>query len=166
MRQLATAGSILLACLLGFAPSAHARNRYTAAQATPSAGALDAVETGLDAAIGAPSIAPTRRDRHRSTAQAHAPMAQLVLAAALRHGVPSTLAFGVASVESGFNPHAHSRSGAVGLMQILPATARGLGCSGSLSNPAVNADCGVRYLAAILGDHGGDMRVAAAMSGT
>ncbi len=178
MRQLAVAGSILLACLLGLAPSAHARNRYAADQISVSAEQMQPQPRWPEVVNARHSAAPSTRYAHvtdtievdfapvgrpMSILPAHASMANLVLAAARRHGVPAALAYGVASVESGFNPRARSRSGAVGLMQIMPATARGLGCRGSLSNPAVNADCGARYLAAILGDHGGNMRLAAAM---
>jgi soluble lytic murein transglycosylase-like protein len=86
-----------------------------------------------------------------------------VLAAARRHGVPEALAYGVASVESRFNPRARSRAGAVGLMGIMPTTARGLGCRGSLTNPAANAECGTRYLASILNDQGGNLSRTAAL---
>ncbi len=143
MRSLATAGSILLACLVGLAPAAQARSPHPDRQRTR-------VSVRFETRV-------TRSFAARGT------MASLVVAAAQRHGVPATLALGVARVESGFNPGARSRSGAVGLMQILPSTARGLGCRGPLASPAANADCGTRYLAAILGDHGGNVRVAAAM---
>ncbi len=87
----------------------------------------------------------------------------VVIAAALRHAVPVRLALGVAAVESGFSPRARSGAGALGLMQIMPATARGLGCRGSLLSAAVNADCGARYLARLLRRCGGDLRRAAAL---
>ncbi len=136
MRHLAIAGSILLASMLGIAPAAQARGHH-------------------HRAIHGRGLA--RPSPRRSA------MADVVLAAARRNGVPGQLALGVASVESGFNPRARSRSGAVGLMQVLPSTARGLGCRGSLSSPVANAECGTRYLAAILGDRGGNVRLAAAM---
>jgi soluble lytic murein transglycosylase-like protein len=133
MRQLAIAGALALACLT-----------------TP---ALAGSRTPLT---------------HRSTQPlqirpARAGMADLVLAAARRHGVPRALAYGVASVESGFNPRARSGAGALGLMQLMPATARDLGCRGSLLDPATNADCGARYLALILRDQRGDIRRTAAL---
>ena len=167
MRQLAVAGTLLLACMLGFAPSAYARNRYTA-----TARAAARFESMPAASLRMRTHWSARRSRQfqvSATARAlsilprNASMANIVLAAARRHGVPAALAYGVASVESGFNPHARSRSGAVGLMQILPKTARGLGCRGSLANPVANAECGARYLASILHAHRGNMRVAAAM---
>lgn len=154
MRSLAIAGSILLACLLGFAPTAHARSHHARHHHARHHHArhLHRHRAHVGMRTRAARVAPPRRA-----------MAQVVAAAARRHGVPATLALGVASVESGFNPRARSRSGAVGLMQILPRTARGLGCRGSLTSPAANADCGARYLAAILGDHRGNLRMAAAL---
>ena len=90
-------------------------------------------------------------------------IAAIVAAAARRHGVPEALALGVARVESGMNPRARNRSGASGVMQIMPRTAHGLGCHGSLFDPVVNADCGARYLARLLRISGGDQRRAAGM---
>jgi soluble lytic murein transglycosylase-like protein len=159
MLRLAAAGAILLACLFGFGAEASARNRYTAASqhVAHNGGGMSYarlwVRTRVYVREGAPlSITP-----------AHAPMADLVIAAARRYGVPVSLAYGVASVESGFNPNSRSHSGALGLMQIMPNTARGLGCHGSLMNPATNADCGARYLASILNDQRGDLRRTAAL---
>ena len=53
-------------------------------------------------------------------------------------------------VESNYNPRATGSDGTVGLMQIKPRTARGLGYSGSvreLYNPKTNLEFGIRYLA-------------------
>ncbi|WP_131196412.1 lytic transglycosylase domain-containing protein [Lichenihabitans psoromatis] len=162
MRHLALAGSILLVCLLGLASNASARDRYSAVR--------DAMPVASD---NQPDLLSNRtieqqppQRRYRaplSIAPRGASMANYVIAAARRHGVPEALAYGVASVESGFNPRARSRAGAVGLMGIMPATARGLGCSGALTNPAANAECGVRYLASILSDQGGDLHRTAAL---
>lgn len=82
--------------------------------------------------------------------------------AAIRNNVPVELAIGIAKVESGLNPHARNRSGAAGLMQIMPSTARGLGCRGNLYEAQANAECGVRYLAQIYRDTRGNMRLTAA----
>jgi cell wall-associated NlpC family hydrolase len=55
------------------------------------------------------------------------PYARLFESAASRHGVPATLLAAVAKQESAYNPSAVSPAGARGLMQLMPATARGLG---------------------------------------
>ncbi len=52
-------------------------------------------------------------------------------------------------VESGFNPRAISRRGAIGLMQLLPGTARRYGAFNAF-DPEQNISAGARYLAALL----------------
>jgi hypothetical protein len=64
------------------------------------------------------------------------------------------------AVESGYNPGAIGGVGEIGLMQILPSTARMLGFSGSLADlavPETNIHYGVTYLAAAWRLAGGDM---------
>ena len=65
-------------------------------------------------------------------------------------GVPVALALAVVQVESNFNPRARGGAGEVGLMQIKPATARGIGYKGSIKalyNPDTNLAWGMKYLA-------------------
>lgn len=67
---------------------------------------------------------------------------------AAENGVPFTLARAVVEQESGYNPHARG-GGAMGLMQIKPATARGIGYDGpaeGLYDPETNLRWGMRYL--------------------
>ena len=86
----------------------------------------------------------------------------LVERAAARNGVAPRLALAVARSESALRPHAISRTGAMGLMQLMPATARGLGLSDPF-DPAQNADAGTRYLAWLSRRYRGDrVRVLAA----
>ncbi len=79
--------------------------------------------------------------------------------ASREHGVAADLIAIVMLVESGGNPEARSPSGAVGLMQVMPATgeyiarARGLG-SFTLDEPETNIDFGAWYLAQQLGSFG------------
>ena len=76
--------------------------------------------------------------------------ASLVRKVAQKHGVPVRIALAVVKVESNFNPRAHGGAGEIGLMQIKPATARGLGYRGTakgLYNPSTNLEWGMRYLA-------------------
>jgi soluble lytic murein transglycosylase-like protein len=64
-------------------------------------------------------------------------------------------------VESGFNSHAVSKRGAVGLMQLMPATASRFG----VSNPydaAQNVHAGARYLKFLIDRYGHDVRIALA----
>ncbi|SON55739.1 Soluble lytic murein transglycosylase precursor [Hartmannibacter diazotrophicus] len=78
---------------------------------------------------------------------------------AIEKGVPVEFAEAVVQVESSFNPRARSRAGAVGLMQIKPSTARGLGFKGPASklyDPNVNLHWGMTYLAGAYRLAGGD----------
>jgi soluble lytic murein transglycosylase-like protein len=85
----------------------------------------------------------------------------LVRAAAERHGVPVRLALAVARTESGFVHTRISRTGAMGLMQLMPATAHELGVRDPF-DARDNADGGVRYLAQLMAMYRGDTRRALA----
>jgi soluble lytic murein transglycosylase-like protein len=77
---------------------------------------------------------------------------------AAENGVPLPLAHAVVEKESGYNARADG-AGAVGLMQIKPATARGIGYRGStagLYDPATNLEWGMRYLGEAYRLGGGD----------
>ena len=77
------------------------------------------------------------------------PYEKLIRAHAKANGVPYNLARAVVSVESNFRANARGAAGEVGLMQIKPATARGMGYRGSrkaLYNPSNNIKYGMRYL--------------------
>lgn len=86
------------------------------------------------------------------------PVLGMIDAAAERYGVDRNLAHVVAQMESNYNPHAVSGAGAQGVMQLMPATARGLGVTNSL-DPAQNIDGGVKYLAQLSDRYGGDPRL-------
>ena len=74
--------------------------------------------------------------------------------AARKYGLPSGLVRSVMKAESAFRPDALSPKGAIGLMQLMPATAQTLGVNPN--DPAQNVDAGTRYLRQLLEKyHGG-----------
>ena len=81
--------------------------------------------------------------------------------AAARHNVDPNLVRSVVKVESNFNPNAVSRKGAMGLMQLMPSTARQLHVTNPF-DPSQNVDAGVRHLKQLLESYGGDVNLSLA----
>lgn len=81
--------------------------------------------------------------------------------ASLRYGVDPAFVRAVIHAESHFNPQAISKTGAQGLMQLMPATARELGVKNSLSAKQ-NIKGGVKHLARLLNKYNGDNELASA----
>lgn len=79
----------------------------------------------------------------------------LIASAARRNGVSASLALAVAHTESAFDAHAISRTGAMGLMQLMPGTAAWLEVADAF-DPEQNTDAGTRYLAQLLRRYRGD----------
>jgi soluble lytic murein transglycosylase-like protein len=79
----------------------------------------------------------------------------------VRHtSLPADVAEAVMGVESGYNPAVIGADGEIGLMQVMPPTARMLGFTGSMADfaaPEVNVKYGVMYLAQAWAKAGGDL---------
>ncbi|MDB2705194.1 lytic transglycosylase domain-containing protein [Pseudomonadota bacterium] len=86
---------------------------------------------------------------------------KIVKSAAKKNKVDPALVRALIHAESAFKPKVKSPMGAIGLMQLMPATARELGV-GDASNPQQNINGGVKYLAQLIKQFNGDLRLATA----
>jgi soluble lytic murein transglycosylase-like protein len=92
---------------------------------------------------------------------ARLPYRDEILAASAQSGLDPLLVASVIRVESRFRPHAVSRAGAVGLMQVLPGTGRQYGVH-DLADPRENIAAGSRHLAYLIDRYEGDLNLALA----
>jgi soluble lytic murein transglycosylase-like protein len=97
-------------------------------------------------------------DQRRFTVNSHSRYASQIQAAALASNVDAALIRAVISVESGFNSAAVSRAGAVGLMQLMPETARRYNVT-DRHDPGQNIHGGTQYLRDLLRMFNYDLRL-------
>jgi soluble lytic murein transglycosylase-like protein len=84
------------------------------------------------------------------------PYLDQIRVAATKYKLPEALILAVMAVESNFDPRALSDKGAMGLMQLMPATARELFVSDAW-DPGQNIEGGSRYLRLLANQYSGDM---------
>ena len=111
-------------------------------------------ESGQPAAAGT-SEAPRPGDEGRPRFEAE------IQEASRAHGVETALLHAVVSVESRYNPRAVSNKGAIGLMQLMPQTARRYGVQDAF-DPRQNLHGGARYLRDLLRMFDNDVSLALA----
>lgn len=112
-----------------------------------------AVYTGASVEAIAPPLAPVVEAGHEEVRRE-------IAAAAAAYALDPNLVEAVAWRESRFKPTARSRKGAVGVMQLMPGTARDLGVDPS--DMAQNVRGGAMYLRQMLTRFGGDVKLALA----
>ncbi|HMK23650.1 MAG TPA: lytic transglycosylase domain-containing protein [Terriglobales bacterium] len=129
---------------MGAARSAAAEvNRYLSGESSPEGG-----EQRINLLRSSTPVSPAEVDA-------------AIEQAAARHNVDPNLVRSVIKVESNFNPNAVSRKGAMGLMQLMPSTARSLHVTNPF-DPQQNVDAGVRHLKKLLESYGGNIKLSLA----
>ena len=101
------------------------------------------------------------RSNADSTLSSPTKFSELIEKASEKYNIDADLISAVIKAESNFNSTAVSSCGAQGLMQLMPATAAGLGVTDSF-DPGQNIDGGVKYLRNMLNRFGGDVELALA----
>lgn len=145
-----------------------ARARDTAPW-TGTAGVISQLRTSLQATSGELEIKDIELERAQDIIafsarfQIPADLATLIYDEALAAGLSPGLAFEIVRIESQFNPKAVSRAGALGLTQIMPATAAFYDSARSveaLLDPRTNVRVGFRFFRDLLERFSGDLRMA------
>lgn len=105
-----------------------------------------------------PAVAPININNILSAKSQYEPLVDEI---ARGYQIDSALLHAVISVESRYNPNATSPAGAVGLMQLMPATAKRYGAANAL-DPEQNLRAGAKYLRDLLAIFDSDVRLALA----
>jgi soluble lytic murein transglycosylase-like protein len=128
----------------------------TSARAVPTP--VSYTPPATPAPVASPSAPATSAVRQNA---AHQNLDAVVEQTARRHDVDVNLVKAMIHTESNSNPRAVSNKGAMGLMQLMPFTARDLGVTNAF-DPVQNVEGGVRYMKSLLTQFGGDLSLSLA----
>lgn len=103
----------------------------------------------------------TRFDQAQKSKSVPAVYQKKLMEVAAKYRLPVKLLTAIAQVESGFDPFAVSPKGAIGIMQLMPSTAKLVGVKEPL-NPLENIEGGAKYLRMLLDKYSGDLVLALA----
>jgi soluble lytic murein transglycosylase-like protein len=155
-------GAALSSATLAFAGEASAETfRYTDRDGHVHEVVLDEPDAPAAAAQPDPQKDVVVATYDARAADGSFPYASIVRQACELYSMPPELVFAVIKVESGFNPRAVSRTGAMGLMQLMPQTATLLAVTNPF-DPWQNIFGGVRYLRSLVNGFNGDVSLALA----
>lgn len=145
--------ALLMCCLL----LSHPSSRADVYASTDEKGAFRYATERLDASFRLLNEEPKREVSFNK------PFGDQIRAAERRHGLPAGVLTALIDVESNFQPEAVSPRGAIGLAQVMPATARMYGLEPQLLfEPSHNIDVGARHLAALIREYRGNLTLALA----
>jgi soluble lytic murein transglycosylase-like protein len=105
---------------------------------------LPSINIPIPGSSTAQSVDPPLQAEAKRPVDTHA----LIHAAAKKHRVPAAFVKSIIAAESGFNCDAVSPKGAIGLMQLMPATAEQYGADPTI--PEQNVDAGTHYLRVLM----------------
>ncbi|HYD43580.1 MAG TPA: lytic transglycosylase domain-containing protein [Anaeromyxobacter sp.] len=125
--------------------------RYKKLRVKPSGGGVYRSDARTEAAVASPAKA-----KRLTKSAALEKYRDHIQAAAQKYSLPEELLLAVMAVESAFRETALSEKGAMGLMQLMPGTARDMYVSDAWS-PEQNIDGGARYLRILANQYEGDL---------
>src|SRR2546428_13721459 len=162
-------GSLVVSSIGGWAHRATADDQPAPVTAPALRGELRALSQSLEATRGELAVARLQLERanaiidYSTHYNIAADLAAAIYDVALSEGVDPGLAFRLVRTESGFNPNAKSKAGAIGYTQVLPSPARlyepGL-TNKQLFDRSTNLRPGFRHLRDLLERYNGNLRLA------
>jgi hypothetical protein len=97
---------------------------------------------------------PEEEDNHDRSLLAGTPYGEIIASMSQAHGVDPMLIRALIQVESGYRPKARSPKGAMGLMQLMPSTAREYKVRNPFE-PKANIEAGIKHLKSLIDTFGG-----------